>query len=143
MRILSEAVKDLALDWSPPEQPAKNRMDMISATGPPSQHPPSETRFIFEVQGENCPGELISLLSTEPTNWNIPNCHPLSMNSMLVEVYAIASLEAMLCYRPHCRKGVHGSWTGSIFFAFHTMTVPQVFQVKRLQPLRPRYTFNL
>lgn len=34
MRILSEAVKDMALDWSPPEQPAKNRMDVISATGP-------------------------------------------------------------------------------------------------------------
>lgn len=28
LRILSEPVKDLGLDWSPPEQPARNRMDM-------------------------------------------------------------------------------------------------------------------
>lgn len=28
LRILSEPVKDLGLDWSPPEQPARHRMDM-------------------------------------------------------------------------------------------------------------------
>ncbi|RXN24377.1 dynein heavy chain axonemal-like protein [Labeo rohita] len=28
VKILSEAVQDLGLDWSPPEQPNKNRLDM-------------------------------------------------------------------------------------------------------------------
>ncbi|RXN34619.1 dynein heavy chain axonemal-like protein [Labeo rohita] len=48
VKILSEAVQDVGLDWSPPEQPNKNRLDMQYQVAAPQRPAP----FFPEVHEE-------------------------------------------------------------------------------------------
>ncbi|KAL0177570.1 hypothetical protein M9458_026464, partial [Cirrhinus mrigala] len=90
VKILSEAVQDLGLDWSPPEQPTKNRLDMrYLQSGRQVAAPQRRAPFFPEVHEEisrlGAPpirpepkprDHVCSLLSTEPTAGVIPSRRP-------------------------------------------------------------------
>lgn len=64
---------------------------------------------------------------------------PPSMNSMLVEVHATPLPLKPCCAIVYIAEKAYMA-TGQAVFCHYTMTVLQVFKVKRLQPLRSRYT---
>lgn len=85
LRILTEVVQDLGLDWSPIEQPTRNRMDMwFPQSGRHAATPQRPTLFFPEVHDEisrsspkSEPRDCVCPpLSTEPTTWGILSRRP-------------------------------------------------------------------
>ncbi|KAI2666671.1 Transposon Ty3-G Gag-Pol polyprotein [Labeo rohita] len=143
VKILSEAVQDLGLDWSPPEQPTKNRLDMRylqsgRQVAAPQRPAPFFLRCMRRSRGLGAPpirpepkprDHVCSHLSTEPTAGVILSHRP--SKKRLQHTFV----------RPHVGGNLHHiadkayMAAGQAASAIHTMAVLQAFQAKMLQTL--------
>lgn len=152
LKILTEAVADLGLDWSQPEQPAKNRMDMwFLQQGCHDAAPHRPAPFFPEVHEEilrscrsphSARGQPVGtcLLSTvdgaDHLGYNKPPPVEESVVAHLCPTARGWKSTPLLPSKP-CRATAHfaekaNMAAGQVASAIHTMAVLQVFQEKML-----------